>query len=344
MVRVSRNKKLVLLAVAGIAIAASIPVSVLLLGGGTLTDTDPDPTPGPYDSFILAFTGDMLVGDVNVTYAALNGSVHARHQASIFTRNSYGVDDTFTVVGVRLADLIVDLGIDYGTATGIQFIATDGFESPFVPLSMVFGHPDQVLIYNVRDGDYLTNETEGGSGPLRAVVNWTALGPIANDPFHAKWLSGVSFVECLNVNLTIHGAGILDSNVTIPLGMLQTARNFFVPSVTGNYTLNVSGTVETSLYKGAALWGLINRTAGLIHLPSYGDWTHLRFVNATTASPWIPKLTISGSTTNRNQYLVAWESDGAGLGSMTGIVNSTIHNPNAAYWITKLTGIEIGAP
>ena len=323
-----------------IVIAVAIPASMMLINQ---EPANVEPVPGPYDDFMLLFSGDTLPENVSVSYADLNGSRFPRHDVPVMTRNTFGTDNTFIASGVRLVDLIDGLEIQHGNANGIRFIATDGFESPFLPLDLVLENPELVIVYNAMDGEYLEGEDENGDGPLRVVMNWSVLAPVPNDPFHAKWLERVEFVEMPTVDLTIFSDGILDHNVTIPLAMLQTAWNFFVPSLDGEYTLNASGTIATNQYRGALLWGLVNRTAGLIHLDSYTGWTHLRFVNSTFDGEWIQKDSISGDTT-RSQFIVAWERDGIQLGSMTGIVNNTVHDPNDVYWVENITGIELGNP
>ena len=302
---------------------------------------------GPYDDFELSLTG---YGDtVNVTYADLTDpNKYEQVTQDYYFINPFGSEESISVKGVLLTTLIEDLELDLSSVTGYKFVATDGFDTAYMPLSYLNAAPDQVLIGWEENGVTLKSAAEDGDGPLRAYVNWSFNKPVPNDPLCSKYLAKVEFQSKTEFNFTIYGDGILDENVTLSYQTMLSAKRFFGSrwyTYCGDYEYTKTDGGTSYNFTGAPLYGLINRSAGLRFLDSYDNWDELRFVNSTgDKSPWLSKDEISNPPTNEDAILLAWEmnDEPVASGYFTSVVNSTVTDPAGEYWLDDVVGIELG--
>jgi hypothetical protein len=320
---------LIIVAVAAISI---YPIYMLI--------NPPDTVHSVYDEYQIEFYGDGISTPKNITYEELFYGTFTQYEVTITTVNSYGTENTNITKGVRLLDVINRLGLSMESATGFQFRGEWNYLGPYLPFSLLKEDPSQVLLVNTIDGVILTNSSTGGFGPIRSYVNRSLQERIANDAYSTKNLYGVQFVTYPNCNLTIFGSGILEKNVTITYGYLKTAKSSSVGRLT-NAIYNWTDGIEehTDELTGCQLYTIFLNLTGILNDVT---WSECRFVNSTGhVSDWIFKSEVN--FLDRNQIMVVYQLNGADLttGCLMSAVNSTIRNPNSAYYLTDLTGIEL---
>jgi hypothetical protein len=141
--------------------------------------------------------GDSSIVEENMTisYTELITSTELSHVNALINYTKPGISsELINVTGVTLWSLIQYLDVNYTTANGIRFVASDDFTSLGVPLSDVENEAEKILIVYMEDGVYL-DPTEDGY--LMSIVDYTLTQGTSSGQYKMKYLVGIEFLNLI---------------------------------------------------------------------------------------------------------------------------------------------------
>ncbi len=127
-----------------------------------------------------------------------SGKYRSVQDAKFAILNQYNYNYTYYYSGASIWDILEDNGIVEPSATKMRFIASDNYRSEFIPLSLVRNNPDLAIIGYEENGHILEEQSKGGDGPLRSMVNLSVtqqmIPPTYNSQFWVKYVNGIEVI------------------------------------------------------------------------------------------------------------------------------------------------------
>ena len=128
---------------------------------------------------------DLNRDQVEVTLQELVDLGEEDFEATKDTSNSGPEDSTYT--GVLLKNLLNELEIDIENFAGIVVSAEDGYKVTIEAEKVL--QDDNVYLTYKKEGQWLENKENGGSGPIQLIVS--------NDQFSQYWCKYVTSIELI---------------------------------------------------------------------------------------------------------------------------------------------------
>ncbi len=124
---------------------------------------------------------------VNSTY----GVVDNRHFHYL---NTWGTERDYYYTGASLWQILNQTGVLKGNSTQYYFSCYDNYVTEKLWLSDIEANPDYVLIAFKKGSEFLKPKSEGGEGPLRAIVDFNLTDPGPNSEYWAMYVNEIIIV------------------------------------------------------------------------------------------------------------------------------------------------------
>ncbi len=151
------------------------------------------------DVWNLKIYGSGTTDEILVPYSDIVSDKYLSVQDGEFViLNKFNFTYTFFYSGASIWDILEDNGVVAGYATQLRFVASDNYKSEFIPLSLVRDNPNLVIIGYEENGKILEEQSKGGTGPLRSMVNLSVTiqmsPPTYNSQFWVKYVNGIEVI------------------------------------------------------------------------------------------------------------------------------------------------------
>ncbi len=111
-----------------------------------------------------------------------------------YFKNSFGTEDYYIFSGASLWQILNQTGVLRGNSSEFYFRCADNYETATLSLASIQANPQYVIIAFKQGDDYIKPKSEGGDGPLRAVVDYELTKPAPNSQYWAKYVNEVIII------------------------------------------------------------------------------------------------------------------------------------------------------
>ncbi|MFX1294477.1 MAG: hypothetical protein ACFFD2_06445 [Promethearchaeota archaeon] len=108
--------------------------------------------------------------------------------------NSYGTEESHIYSGPTLWQILNQTDILLENSTKYYFRCYDNYVTESLWLSDIEIHPEYVIIAFKEGDQFLKPKSEGGTGPLRAIVHFNLTNPNPNGEYWAKYLNEIIII------------------------------------------------------------------------------------------------------------------------------------------------------
>ncbi|MFX1294478.1 MAG: hypothetical protein ACFFD2_06450 [Promethearchaeota archaeon] len=250
------------------------------------------------------------------------------------------IDKDGYYTGISLWDLITYSGINITSKNAVKFVASDGWATPSIPLSLIQNSGSlAAIVYDQQGGWFDLVEY----GPLLPMINASIYNPKVSSRLSPKNFTKIVFETYNNWNLTL-GGDFQEGNATFALSEIMTASVKFsdrVENMLFNYT-DINGITELRNLTGIGVNPLFDRNTIINETAMTAN--AIRFV----AEGGHKSNTISWADVKNNDREIAiiWAENGELLDETNGYLMAVVDfniNPttnSSYYWTEKVVGIE----
>jgi hypothetical protein len=140
--------------------------------------------------------GSTVAEEKSVSYQEImNDSIFTHYLDTPFNyTKSNGVSYWINFSGIRMWDLILYSGVEYGAANAIRFHSWDGQQSIItVNITMIQNNASMIIIAFAENGA-IFGFPPNGEGPLKSIVDYRLTAPLISCAYATKYLIGLEFV------------------------------------------------------------------------------------------------------------------------------------------------------
>jgi hypothetical protein len=134
----------------------------------------------------------LVEENMSISYTDLLTSAELTRVNTLINYTKPGISsELINVTGVTLWSVIQYLNVNYTTADGIRFVASDDWASNNVSMSDVENEAENVLIVYMENGQYLDPSEDGY---LKSMVDYSLTIGTSSSKYKARYLVGIEFL------------------------------------------------------------------------------------------------------------------------------------------------------